>query len=71
MGLNDQMITEMVTGAQRGQIFLNIDEMEQGSDNLGWKHLYDPSYKLLINKYVFPEEILQGKLLGDYVIHEL
>jgi len=36
MGLNDEMITHMVTGAQMGQIFLNLDEMDEGSDNIGW-----------------------------------
>lgn len=33
--------------------------------------MYDASYKLLFNPAVFPDDMLQGKLIGDYMIHEL
>lgn len=33
--------------------------------------MYEPDYQLLINPKVFPVELLQGKLIGEYMIHEL
>jgi len=50
---------------------LNFDENEVKEDGLVWTSLYDPDYKLLINKQVFPEALLQGKKIGEHVIHEL
>jgi len=50
---------------------LNFDENEVKEDGMVWTSLYDPDYKLLINKNVFPEALLQGKKIGEHVIHEL
>lgn len=33
--------------------------------------MYDASYKLIFNPNVFPDDMLQGKMIGLYMIHEL
>jgi hypothetical protein len=59
---------------QSGKILINFDEclgedeMESGDKSNQWKYLYDADYKLLFNEKIFPEELLQGKNVGDYFI---
>ena len=36
-----------------------------------WNHMYDANHKLLFNPCVFPDDMLQGKMIGLYMIHEL
>lgn len=50
---------------------MNFDECSNGADISEWKHLYDPDYKMLFNPKVLPLDLLQGKLIGEYAIHEL
>lgn len=33
--------------------------------------MYDPDYKMLFNQKVLPNELLLGKDIGEYAIHEL
>jgi hypothetical protein len=56
---------------------LNFDEFnEEGPDSdkynsKTWSNLYDPEFSLLFNLKCFPEDLLQGDVVGDFCIHEL
>lgn len=70
------MLHNMITTDNSGKILINFDEC-QGEDiedpdekRNDWKYLYDADYKLIFNDKIFPEELLQGKKVGEYFIVE-
>jgi len=56
---------------------INFDEMEgvqEGGEAeslaKSWKYLYDADFEILFNQIIFPEAILKGHLLGEYLIQK-
>ena len=73
---------EMGNESDRSVVDSEAEEMKQAEKGMTeeqrearfakvWGQMYDASYKLLFNPSVFPDDMLQGKMIGLYMIHEL
>ena len=69
-GQSDELTEESVSDSENEKEELPADEKAAATAKK-WNHMYEPDYQLLINPKVFPVELMQGKLVGEYMIHEL